>query len=213
MVDVAGALAGLASKRPLFHSEADFQHALAWEFHERWPDCSLRLEFRPPRIPERIIIDLWVTRGERVFAIELKHKTRRLSLTVDGEPYNLLDQSAQDLGRYDFLKDVRRLEGIVSANRNAVGCAVFLTNDSAYWNQPRDAATVDAQFRIHEGRTVSGEMSWGSHASEGTTRGRSQPIIIEGQYSLRWSDYSLPSTGPYGKFRYLLVTMAGGPPT
>jgi hypothetical protein len=37
-------LSTLAALRPLFHSEADLQHALAWEFHHRWPDADVCLE-------------------------------------------------------------------------------------------------------------------------------------------------------------------------
>jgi hypothetical protein len=27
----------LSASRPVFHSEADFHHALAWESHQTWP--------------------------------------------------------------------------------------------------------------------------------------------------------------------------------
>ncbi len=43
-------------------------------------------------------------------AIELKYKTRHLLGIVGGEIYDLGDQAAQDLGRYDFFKDIERLE-------------------------------------------------------------------------------------------------------
>lgn len=33
MFDVEAVLRDLALKRPIFHSEADFQHAVAWEVH------------------------------------------------------------------------------------------------------------------------------------------------------------------------------------
>jgi hypothetical protein len=32
--------------RPLFHSEADFQHALAWRLQEQHRQISIRLEYR-----------------------------------------------------------------------------------------------------------------------------------------------------------------------
>ena len=31
---VSDALEALAEQRPIFHSEADFQHAIAWEIHK-----------------------------------------------------------------------------------------------------------------------------------------------------------------------------------
>ena len=36
----------LAAKRPIFHSEADFQHALAWEVQLAHPNAGIRLEKR-----------------------------------------------------------------------------------------------------------------------------------------------------------------------
>ncbi len=42
-------MADLAAHRPIFHSEADFQHALAWQIHEAMPDCEIRLEWPYPK--------------------------------------------------------------------------------------------------------------------------------------------------------------------
>lgn len=205
MTDITRVLAALASKRPIFHSEADFQHALAWEIHERWPPCSIRLERKPPHLDNRIYLDIWAEDSHAIFTMELKYKTRRLRVEVGGETFDLLDQVAQDVGRYDFLRDIERLEQVVSGRNDIMGFAIFLTNDSAYWKPPRDDQTVDASFRIHQGRVVTGELRWGSGASAGTMRGREDPIVIHGVYSLDWRDYSEPTDLPYGRFRYLLV--------
>jgi len=88
--------------------------------------------------------------------------------------------------------------------KRAIGYAILLTNDSAYWTLPR-RRTVDADFRINEGRTLSGELKWGKAASEGTMRGRENPIILTGSYTLNWQDYSEIGEINYGRFRYLLV--------
>lgn len=136
----------------------------------------------------------------------MKYKTRGLSLEHEGERFDLLNQSAQDCGRYDFCKDVERLESVVSEQPNIIGYAIFLTNDSAYWKEPRKGLPADANFRIHEGRRLSGNLEWGSQASEGTKRGRKDPISIRGTYDLKWINYSEPDLkSPCGKFRYLLV--------
>ena len=37
MIQIAQVLSTLAVQRPVFHSEADFQHALAWEIHSCVP--------------------------------------------------------------------------------------------------------------------------------------------------------------------------------
>lgn len=113
-MDFTQVLLELSHKRPIFHSEADFQHALAWEMHERWPRCSMRLEFRPPYLESRVYYDIWAKQGDTIVAVELKYKTRKLGVKVAEETFDLLDQSAQDVGRYDFLKDIQRLERIAS---------------------------------------------------------------------------------------------------
>ena len=199
-------LSDLAKIRPVFHSEADFQHAIAWQIHHEWPECSMRLEFKPPGFNDRMYLDIWASDREEKLAIELKYKTRGSSTQFNGESFNLLDQSAQDLGRYDFFKDISRLEQVASKSK-ATGYAIFLTNDSAYWKQPLNSETVDAGFRIHHGRTLLGKASWGTGASAGTTRGREQEIQLNGKYVLYWQRYSSPSSSPYGDFKYLLVNV------
>lgn len=206
MTDIEEALERLAIKRPLFHSEADFQHALAWKIHQQLPDHSIRLELKPPHINDRFYIDLWVANKENAIAIELKYKTRGLSLEHEDERFDLLNQSAQDCGRYDFCKDIERLEVVVSKKPNMIGYAIFLTNDSAYWKETKKDQPADSDFRIHEGRKLSGNLEWGSQASEGTKRGRNNPISIKGTYDLTWKNFSETNLkSPYGKFRYLLV--------
>jgi hypothetical protein len=205
MIDIKKILNILASERPIFHSEADFQHGLAWQIHLESPECLMRLEFKPPHFKERVYLDIWAAARDTNLAIELKYKTRGLIATVRKEAYNLLDQSAQDLARYDFLKDIQRVERIVSSADDVLGYAIFLTNDSAYWKPPINRRTIDADFRIHQGRTVTGELRWSPDASKGTMRGRENTILIEGVYNWNWQDYSQVSKASYGNFRYLLV--------
>lgn len=35
----------LSKRRPIFHSETDFQFSLAWIIKEQYPNCDIRLEF------------------------------------------------------------------------------------------------------------------------------------------------------------------------
>jgi len=193
----------LSSLRPIFNMEADFQFALAWEIQKKFPDWSIRFEKKPPNLKDRIFVDLWIE-GDETCAIELKYKTRRFDIDVKGESFNLLNQGAQDLGRYDFLKDVERLENIVSAHDNVKGYAIILTNDSSYWKSTA-TETIDTKFRIHDGRVLNGELSWRPEASSGTVRGREKPIKLTGTYKLSWKDYSQVSSTSYGKFRYLFL--------
>ncbi len=94
----------------------------------------------------------------------------------------------------------------IAACQRATGYAILVTNDPSYWAQPRNSHTADADFRLHGGRTLHGILDWGAGASEGTKRGREQPLYLSESYTLRWEDYSQPILGArYGKFRYLAI--------
>lgn len=205
MIEIDEVLAALAMHRPLFHSEADFQHAFAWEVHRRLPTASVRLEL-PVQVEDKFLhIDVWVVGQAEVLAVELKYKTRRLSVHIGDEQYKLKSQSAQDIGRYDFIKDIQRLEGVATTHNRFTGFAILLTNDSTYWMKRENHETVDAAFRIHNGQILEGVFDWGVHASEGTKKNREQSLVLQNRYRLNWMDYSRPSLASYGTFRSLAV--------
>ena len=203
MLKITNLMNDLACDRPIFHSEADFQHALALCIHDTIPDGRVRLEY-PPFPAERMYLDIWLP-GIGV-AVELKYRTRKLNLSREGESFALRDQSARDIGRYDFLKDIQRLERLCTLPAAQAGFAVLLTNDHCYWNPPlRLRPTVDTAFRIHEGRTITGEMAWSERAGGGTTKHREQPILLNGSHDLHWQDYADVGDGHHQQFRYLAV--------
>jgi hypothetical protein len=207
-LSISAVLTALANQRPIFHSEADFQHAIAWEIHKRLPRASVRLE-RPIEVShlnKRLHVDIWIEQDGDIVAVELKYKTRALRALDGAEQYAFRSQSAQDLGRYDFIKDVGRVESIVADRApRASGYAILLTNDPSYWTQSRSDNTYDVNFRLHEGSILRGSLEWAPGASEGTRRGREDLLQLRGSYALRWEDYSRPADGTYGGFRYLLV--------
>ena len=207
MIDVHQIMSQLSHKRPVFHSEADFQHAFGWELHTAMPHCAIRLELPLEVAAKPLHLDLWVSTASISVAIELKYKTRGLSVEVAGERFLLRDQAAQDLARYDFIKDIERLERITDIRRGAKGYAVFLTNDSAYWKNPGNVRTVDAAYRIHDGRAVQGYLAWSARASSGTIKGREEPIALTGEYRIAWHDYSSPAPSTYGSLRYVVVSV------
>ena len=205
MVSVEDLMASLARERPVFHSEADFQHALAWHWQQRSPEAVVRLEYRLPLPGERAYADLWVREGGETVCVELKYWTRSLNVQVGDEAFTLADQAAQDLGRYDFIKDVGRVERLVDAGHATRGHVVALTNDQGYWNQPR-LGTVDAAFRLHEGRTLGGELAWADHAGIGTTATRQRVLRLAQEYQCHWQPYAdLGVRG--GEFRFLDIAV------
>ena len=199
---VATLMKGLAANCPIFLSEAEFQHALALHVRDAMPGRQVCLEF-PPFPDERMSLDMWLP--DMGIAIELKWGTRGLEVERDGGVFELVDHGGQPLLRYDFVKDVQRLERVTGEYDPAdVGFAVLLTNDPSFWKPPRKKDPVDAEFRIHEGAAVEGKMEWSGTAKPGTKEGREDPIELKGSYECRWRDY-LRLEGKYGQFRYLAI--------
>jgi hypothetical protein len=204
-VDIVSIVAALAeSKRPIFHSEKDFQLHLGWEMKSR--GCEVCLEYDPDCFDRNAAIDILVVKPEKV-AVELKYKTRRFSGEITGHRFDLKNHSAEDVSGYDFWKDVWRLETVVQSSKASIGYAIFLTNSPRYWRLAREG-TADADFRMNEGRAVSGRLAWSAAAGQGTTKGREDPIVLSGRYGLHWADYhNVPQAN--GLFRYLLVAVGG----
>lgn len=206
-IDVHRLLGEVAKTRPIFHSEADFQHALAWTLHQHHPGLQIRLEY-PPSQKNRIHVDVWARRGNESLAFELKYKCRQLLAKINGEQFNLFGHAAQDLGRYDTIKDICRLEELRREDPTLTAYVILLTNDSAYWVTPGSRQTVSAAFRLHEGQILQGSLEWGAAAGPGTTKGRTEVLGLRGSYAVRWQDYSTVSDGAYSRFKYCVVRIA-----
>ena len=209
-VKIEEIMAELSYVRPIFHSEADFQHALAWQIHKVVPEFEVRLEYKP--IPhERMYVDLWLSLSGNNVVLELKYMTQMLNHTEVGEDFSLAQQGANDIRRYEFLRDIERLERLAQLEHVSGGFAILLTNDSAYWSKRPigSAETIDAAFHLYEGRQICGKLAWSERAGRGTTKGREAPIQIGQQYELRWRKYGVVGTGKHQEFRYLLVHVQG----
>ncbi len=206
-MNLKAVLESLARKRPIFHNEADFQHALAWELREKY-DCKIRLEKRIDIDPQkRSYLDIWVEHNDRRIAIELKYKMRAVEYIHEGETFTLLNQGAQDIGRYDVIKDLQRLEQMVKYQIVDEGHLIFLTNDLSYHCNPgMEKSTADRDFRVHEGRVISGSLAWHESTGAGTMKGREEPIFLEGKYKLSWQEYSQLDTSG-GEIKALAVSV------
>ena len=207
LTDFLSFLEDLSKRRPVFHSEADFQLAIAWHIHEKVSNSQVRLEFKPFQ-SENMYLDIWLQASK--IAIELKYPTQGLKVEREGEVFALRNQSAQDTRRYDFIMDIYRLERVVYDSGLAkAGFTVLLTNDPSYWEPPKRGweDRTDGAFRVHEGRIIKGEMKWSDLASEGTKEGKEEPIKLRGAYDVNWRDYSILKEEKYGKFRYLVVAV------
>lgn len=205
-------LAAMKSTRAVFHSEADFQHHLAWQAHLLDPQLQVRLELRPD-VGIRESVDVMLVRPDLGMAtfIELKYLKAAWSGLVSSEQFDLPNTGAHDIVRYDVIKDIERLERFVDSRPASNGLMLCLTNDSLHWREPIGMrATIAEAFRIHEGSRVHGIRQWDHRAGPGTTRGRTSPLNLRGQYGLHWLPYSRIDNGRSGEFRILAVAVEAG---
>lgn len=188
------AINNISKARHIFHSEADFQFAFAWELQKTLPDAEIRLEYCPA-FARDMHIDIFVIENGSTYPIELKYKSKRIEATDNYDYFSLKNHGAQDINRYAFLYDIKRIESMKNFDKHFVsGYAIMLTNDPSYWKKSFKENSIDADFKIHEGRDVYGTLSWSEKAG-GTTKGHNRPIELEGKYTMHWQNFSyIPET-------------------
>jgi len=202
-IDLLPILETLRGKRPVFHSEADFQFALAWEIQLAYRQAELRLEYPPAHDPGKRI-DIFVRMDGCAYPIELKYAQKKLEVTYAGEDYCLKNHGAQDLTAYDFVKDICRVEEFAGQLPGfQCGYVIWLTNDPYLWREPTTPAAGYAQFSVHSGAVKQGCMAWGESMGIGTTKGRG-PLALRGSYPIIWNKYSNFDVRD-GLFRYALM--------
>lgn len=140
-------------------------------------------------------VDIVVRHGNEYVPIELKYVTKKV--VRDKERFGKLikgmeilrDQAAQDIRRYDFWKDVRRIE-LIKKNFPAVknGFAVFLTNDPSYKKDPRSTA-VCYPFSMSGERIIGGaDIDWNGNPAASKDH---KSFRLEGGYKLLWDKTSM----------------------
>lgn len=206
-LDIPKTLEALAGNRPVFHSEADFQHALAWQIHDLHPNLHPRLEY-PLERRTRKACDMVLFRGGKVvMAIELKYPCRNLNYENKGEMFTL-KSAPVDSGRHGTLKDIERMEEFIeeiqeTENRTVQAAVITLTNDPDLWNGSKTQKRTDVEFDIREGKVVSRTLKWAPHTSIKTKRAFPR-IRLFGKYTMNWQDYSRVDESN-GVFRYLHI--------
>ena len=205
-MDINKILNNLSNKRKIFVSEADFKFALAWEIKSEIPEAKVRLEYCPVDIDPSMHIDILVKIGEDIYPIELKYMTKQCDVTVDDERFILKNQGAQDIKRYDFIKDISRVERLSESMDNfKEGYCIAITNDPSYWNTSSNKNTCDAAFRINHNSIKEGKLEWAAHTGNGTNKNREESLILKNRYDIYWQEYSKIDDSSSGQFKYLSI--------
>ena len=190
---------GLSSEHPIFQSEADLQHALAWRIHTLDPNYRVRLEARVGGI----YVDLWLP--DNRIAVELKFAKGDLETHYKGEKF-CLPQGAWDSTAHHFMHDIVRLEWLVGTGEIDTGFAVLLSNEPKIWTPPNpDLPNQFDAFRLHEEQPpLAGQRNVADHATDKIKRSH-PPVALSGSYPVLWRPYSNLEGKGSGLFRYLAV--------
>ena len=223
-------------EKKVFQSEAQFQFNLAWRLQELY-DCEAKLEDltvvvtrknkSDKEFMQKVYTDIVLVKDDYYVAIELKYKTA----TLNHKDILLFNHGASDLGRYDFLWDVNRLELLVDpAKRNretplaraeeikvfrhcAKGFAILLTNEKGYWKKSYndEKETIDKQFCIGEadgclyGKTLDWKKKNGEYTNTIKNTSRARSIVLNKAYHYQWKPYCELSAAENNNFKYLII--------
>ncbi len=198
-----------SSDHRIFNSEADFQFSLAWAIKEKYPKFEVRLEEVFNSRPDQHV-DIVLHSGKYIIPIELKYCTKPLPKN-NTSGVVLKNQGAEDLRRYDFIKDISRIEQLRDDPDPEYdfmcGYAIFLTNSNHYWSARKSwEDCIDQAFRIHQDKGTLGgnDLHWDNDASAGTMKGRETPLSTD-VYKIDWKHYL---NDPDPEFQYLSIRVA-----
>lgn len=186
-------------QQELLYNEFDFQMqlTLALRGSGKYDDVDAEY-YLPNSVVEgydwdsNMYLDIVVSRNGEYVPVELKYTTRsvRRDVKLLGRDFKNVEitrnQGAQDNIRYNFWKDVRRIELVKKLFPDVKsGMAVFLTSDPAYTRSPRPGSS-NAPFSMASDHTIGGGViDW---IGEPATRAQHMPFLIEGRYRTAWME-------------------------
>jgi hypothetical protein len=210
----------LSARRPVFHSEADFQLALAMVMSQDERVSRIRLERRialrePVRDRAHVNVDVLARLNGQPVGLELKYPKRNLECTefADGELEDFqLPEGAYDVDAPEFWHDTARLERLIAEGEVVAGVSVMLSNYEL-WERERlmGSRSKAHEFALYDTRAVQAgqKLAWrGATAAVDTG-----PVRLQNEYRCLWRQYSTVGECRT-EFRYLILEPGGpgGPP-
>ena len=136
-----------------------------------------------------IYIDIVLEKDGQFYPIEIKYKTAKqfLPFGVFGQNVNveLGQHGAQNIGCYDFWKDIKRIELFEQAFQNVQrGVVLFVSNDLTYQNAPLKSNVGYAPFSIHQGRIIpiNSFLNWNGALAKGRPS-----LTTNYDYNINWT--------------------------
>ena len=191
----------LKSNDELLFNERDFQmHLATWLRNSTNHYDDVDVEYYVPRQElqkvgkyvweSELRLDVVVKKDGEYCPVELKYKTKKVERKIARFDEELNDkvvvmknQGAQDLGMYDFWKDVRRVELVRNRfERVKGGLAVFVTNDPLYTKASRPNSN-NYLLNMTEGKNGTAKH-WQNPES---TCAKTHPDFeVEKEYTIEW---------------------------
>lgn len=202
----------IARQDGLMFNEIDFQMHLAIFLRSSGRYDDVDVEYSLPRTliddydwKSNLRIDIVVSRGGEYCPVELKYPTKGVTREIKRfgkffpDTVVMKNQGAQDLVRYNFWKDVRRIELLRRIFESVHGgIAVLLTNDVSYARPVRETS-ANAPFSTHDGkRWYGGVMDWNGNSS---LRVDHPPFTLDGSYTTHWTAAKIDGI----EFKYTIV--------
>ncbi|AVM55529.1 hypothetical protein C3V44_07790 [Capnocytophaga sp. oral taxon 864] len=142
---------------------------------------------------ENINIDIVIEKEGLFYLIELKYKTQRATIKFErfGEIncVSLKDQSRIPMSKYDFWKDVARLEFLKeSFEKVKGGLCIFLTNNETYTKGDKG---ISEKFTMEKGEPHSGELKF----KEGELKEKNPAFSLSKDYQIeKWHELTNEET-------------------
>lgn len=209
-------LAFLKSNNELLFNERDLQmHLATWLRNSANAYDDVDVEYYVPYQElknyvwkSELRLDVVVKKNGEYCPIELKYKTKRVERRIKrfdellkDSVAVMKDQGAQDLGMYDFWKDVCRLELVCKRFEHVKGgLAVFVTNDPFYKKDSKITSN-NYLFNMSEGRTYGRQMQW--REPESTCAKTHPNFEVEKEYTIKWNQQTIDGV----EFYYCIVTV------
>ena len=190
----------LESYNELLFNERDFQmHLATWLLNSANHYDDVDVEYYVPKTEldnyiwdSELRLDIVVKKDGEYCPVELKYKTKKVESQIsrfdemlDDKVVVMKNQGAQDLGMYDFWKDVRRVELVRNRFKNVKGgLAVFVTNDLLYTKASRQNSN-NYLLNMTEGKH-SVIKHWQNEDSACAKKKSYKSFEVEKEYSIEW---------------------------